>query len=62
MAAGSPALGVLLGACGAVIGTSGGYSLRTRLTRANGGHDRPVALAEDAVALAGALLCVAAVS
>lgn len=62
MSAGSPALGVLLGAGGAVIGTVGGHALRMRLTRANGGNDRPVALAEDALALAGALLCVTAVS
>ena len=38
---------------GAVIGTIGGYEVRTRLVAANGGRDRPVALAEDVVAAVG---------
>lgn len=38
---------------GAVIGTIGGYEVRTRLVAANGGRDRPVALAEDVAAAAG---------
>lgn len=37
---------------GAVIGTLGGYAARTRLVAANGGRDRPVAIAEDVFALA----------
>lgn len=55
-------LGAVLGLVGAAIGTLGGYAARTRLARANGGRDRPVALAEDALALLVALLCVNAVS
>lgn len=35
------------GLIGAVLGTLGGYAVRTRLVAANGGRDRPVALAED---------------
>ena len=38
------------GMIGAVIGTVGGYAVRTRLVAANGGRDRPVALAEDVFA------------
>lgn len=38
------------GLIGAVIGTIGGYAARTGLVRANGGKDRPVALAEDVFA------------
>ena len=38
------------GLIGAVIGTVGGYAARTRLVAANGGRDRPVALAEDVFA------------
>ncbi len=37
---------------GAVIGTIGGYEARTRLVAANGGRDRPIAVAEDVVAAA----------
>lgn len=37
---------------GAVLGTLGGYAARTKLTAANGGRDRPVAIAEDVLALA----------
>jgi uncharacterized membrane protein len=59
---GSALLGAALGAVGAVIGTLGGYTFRTRLVRANGGHDRPVALVEDAIALFGALWIVASAS
>ncbi len=40
------------GMIGAVIGTIGGYEARTRLVAANGGRDRPVAVAEDLVAAA----------
>lgn len=41
------------GMIGAVIGTIGGYEARTRLVAANGGRDRPVALGEDLLAVAG---------
>lgn len=40
------------GLVGAVVGTVGGYAARTRLVAANGGKDRPVALAEDVFAAA----------
>jgi uncharacterized membrane protein len=39
------------GVIGAVLGTLGGYEVRRRLVAANGGHDLPVALTEDAVAV-----------
>jgi uncharacterized membrane protein len=47
--------GAILGAVGAVLGTLVGYRFRTDLTRANHGHDRPVALLEDAIAILGAI-------
>jgi uncharacterized membrane protein len=40
---------------GAIIGTLGGYRFRVRLA-ASFGRDRPAALIEDALALAGVLL------
>ncbi len=40
------------GAVGAVLGTLGGYQARTRLV-ASHGHDLPIALLEDAVAVLG---------
>ena len=43
------------GIFGAVIGTIGGYGIRTRLVAANGGRDRPIAVAEDVVAAVGGL-------
>ncbi len=50
--------GLLAGILGAIAGTLGGYQLRTSLTRANGGKDFPIALLEDAIAIAGAILIV----
>lgn len=41
------------GVVGAVLGTLAGYQARTRLVAANDGHDLPVALLEDTVALLG---------
>jgi uncharacterized membrane protein len=41
------------GVIGAVLGTLGGYQARTRLVAAHG-HDLPIALLEDAVAVLGA--------
>ena len=43
------------GMIGAVIGTIGGYEARTRLVAANGGRDRPIALGEDLLAVAGGM-------
>ena len=55
--AGGSLLGSLVaGMIGAVVGTLGGAELRTRLTRANGGKDLPVALLEDAIAIGGAIV------
>jgi uncharacterized membrane protein len=56
----SLALGALLGALGAVAGTLGGYKARTGLVRALRVPDLVVALAEDAVAVGGAYLILAA--
>ena len=50
-AAGAAVPGLVAGALGAVAGTLGGFAARVGLVRANGGSDRPVALAEDAVAV-----------
>ena len=47
--------GLVAGVVGAVIGTLGGRALRARLATAFG-SDRPAALIEDTVAIAGALL------
>lgn len=47
------------GIIGAVLGTLGGYQARRRLVAANGGHDLPVALTEDAVAVLGGFAVVA---
>lgn len=51
--------GLAAGIVGAFIGTLGGYEARSRLVRANGGHDRPVAMVEDLVAIGGAIAIVA---
>ncbi|HEY1375747.1 MAG TPA: DUF4126 family protein [Gemmataceae bacterium] len=51
-------LGAVLGAAGGVAGAFGGYEARTRLVKALGIRDLVVALAEDAVAIAGSLLVV----
>jgi uncharacterized membrane protein len=54
---GSMGGGLFAGIVGAVIGTLGGRALRGRLASAFG-SDRPAALIEDALAIAGALLIV----
>jgi uncharacterized membrane protein len=43
--------GLVAGALGAVAGTLGGYEFRSRLVRATGGKDLPIALLEDAIAI-----------
>jgi len=50
--------GLVIGAIGAVAGTLGGYELRSRLVRATGGNDLPIALLEDAIAVISAYLLV----
>jgi uncharacterized membrane protein len=46
--------GAVAGALGGVAGTLGGYEFRSRLVKATGGKDLPVALLEDAIAICGA--------
>lgn len=54
--------GLLAGALGGVAGTLGGYEFRTRLVKATGGKDLPIALIEDAIAVCAAFLLVSRVS
>jgi uncharacterized membrane protein len=49
-------IGMGAGIIGAVLGTLGGSEARSRLTAANGGKDRPVAIGEDVVAVGGGFL------
>lgn len=51
-------LGVLLGAVGAIVGTFGGYQVRTRLLKVPGTPDFVIALVEDLVAVGGSLYIV----
>jgi uncharacterized membrane protein len=51
-------LGVLLGAVGAIVGTFGGYQVRTRLVKALPTPDFVIALLEDLVAVGGSLYIV----
>jgi len=46
--------GLLAGGLGSVAGTLGGYEARSRLVRATGGKDLPIALIEDVIAVSGA--------
>lgn len=48
------------GVVGAVFGTLGGYHARRRLVAARDGHDLPIALLEDAVAILGGFAILAA--
>ena len=50
------------GVVGAVLGTMGGYRARKALVEKNGGHDLPVALTEDAIAVLGGFAVAALVS
>ncbi len=59
VAGGALWIGAFIGAIGAIIGTLGGAAARARMARAFG-NDRPAALIEDAVAIAGAVLIVLA--
>jgi uncharacterized membrane protein len=59
LASGQPLIGGLLaGAIGTIAGTLGGYEFRTRLVKAVGGNDLPIAILEDVIAIGGALLIV----
>jgi uncharacterized membrane protein len=46
--------GMAAGALGGVAGTLGGYEFRSRLVKATGGKDLPIALLEDAIAIGAA--------
>lgn len=50
--------GLILGILGAIAGTLGGFEARSRLVKAIGGNDLPIALLEDLVAVGGAFLIV----
>ena len=50
------AIGILLGALGAVAGTLIGALARARLVKLTGGKDLPIALMEDAIAIGLSLL------
>jgi uncharacterized membrane protein len=54
--------GLIAGGVGAVIGTLGGYEARARLVKAIGGRDWPIAVLEDACAIAAAFLIVRSAS
>jgi uncharacterized membrane protein len=57
-AATQPLIGALVGVLGAVAGTLGGSEFRSRLVKATGGKDLPIALLEDAIAVGSAFLIV----
>lgn len=59
VAAGSLWVGAIVGAIGAIIGTLGGAAARGKMAAAFG-KDRPAALIEDTIAIAGAVLIVLA--
>jgi uncharacterized membrane protein len=61
MSSGNSIAGATAGVIGAIAGTLGGAAFRSRLAT-QFGHDRPAAFIEDAVAIAGALLIVMALS
>ncbi len=54
--------GLLIAVLGALAGTWGGYEGRTRLVRATGGNDLPVALLEDVIAIGAAISIVCLVT
>jgi len=47
--------GLVAGVAGGVAGTLGGYEFRSRLVKATGGKDLPIALLEDAIAIGGSI-------
>jgi len=57
VSAGSMVIGIVAGAAGAVAGTLGGSEVRGRLAKAVG-NDLPIALLEDAIAVASSVLIV----
>jgi uncharacterized membrane protein len=59
---GDVAAGLIAGAVGAVAGTLGGYEFRSRLVKATGGKDLPIALLEDVIAVGSACWIVSRLS
>jgi uncharacterized membrane protein len=59
---GSWIVGLIAGVIGAIAGTFGGYEFRSRLVKATGGKDLPIALLEDLIAIGGAFLIVSRIS
>ena len=57
----SPVLGAVLGVAGALVGTYGGYFVRTKSVVALKSPDWPVAIVEDCVAIAGSILVLNAI-
>jgi uncharacterized membrane protein len=55
-------VGLLAGALGGVAGTLAGYEFRSRLVKATGGKDLPIALLEDAIAICAAFWIVSRAS
>jgi uncharacterized membrane protein len=55
-------VGLVAGVIGAIVGTLGGQGLRSRLVKATGGKNLPIALLEDVVAVAGGFLIVSRLS
>jgi uncharacterized membrane protein len=54
--------GLVAGALGGVAGTFAGYEFRSRLVKATGGKDLPIALLEDAIAICAAFWIVSRAS
>jgi uncharacterized membrane protein len=54
--------GLLAGALGGVAGTLAGYEFRSRLVKATGGKDLPIAVLEDAIAICAGFWIVSSVS
>jgi uncharacterized membrane protein len=51
-------VGAIVGIIGALIGTYGGYQLRTRLVKALGTKDFVIAVIEDLIAIGGSIFVV----
>jgi uncharacterized membrane protein len=54
--------GLIAGIVGVIVGTLGGYEFRSRLVRAIGGNDLPIALFEDVIAICLGFFAVARLS
>jgi len=54
--------GLLAGGLGGVVGTLAGYEFRSRLVKATGGKDLPIAILEDSIAICSAFWIVSRVA